>query len=382
MKKALFLSLLFLSNQQSVVLVPSCPPENVFVGISKNKSKADVLVPNVQAIYSDESIPQNLIYTKSLGDYVQLEVGIHRSTILIQDEDRGKGAECNYSIHVSDSIRPVFEYCPNEVQLFAEGPNSTVQAVYTYSLVDNVNAYSQVMAESVKVGDELAIGRHLVSIRGYDSSGNQAFCFFNIYVNDGSLIHVPGISKSHSYSWRMTRSGAVLGDRIIIPDCPQNANIPIPTSHRKTTASITVPDYPAIYYESSASLFAPRYVKSIEDGTELGLGTHQIKIEVYDKDLPENRASCEYAVTVVDFENPIFTRCPRDIHMFIPKGEFSVPAEYDWIVDDNVAAVVNLLPGSPKQNEPLHAGRHHVHLVARDQANNYEHCEFYINVSF
>ncbi|MCC6754141.1 MAG: HYR domain-containing protein, partial [Saprospiraceae bacterium] len=97
-------------------------------------------------------------------------------------------------------------------------------------------------------------------------------------------------------------------------------------------------------------------------------------------DMSGNTGSCEFSVTIIDAEDPVFTNCPKDYTINLPGGDCFAFLEINpalW-ADDNCDSV--LIEVNPPLNTELGIGSHKIVATATDKAGNSTMCMWTITV--
>lgn len=251
----------------------------------------------------------------------QLGLGTYVVQFTVEDES-GNTVTCESSITVNDFTAPIFDSCPQDLEIVSNSGCTAVLPDFTLTLsaTDNCTApdditFVQLPAPGTEVSGDLMIG-----IIATDASGNEGWCQMNISIVDNSA---PAISCPDDML-----EEAVNGDCVF-----------------------TLPDYTEGLPLTDDCGDEIEYSQSIDAGSLLGLGDYNIW--VYASDPLGNIDSCEVSLTVVDAQPPTLVTTVTDIEIALNEAcEALMPNVLDFYqpvdnCDDDIEVIQFPAEGTP-----------------------------------
>jgi len=186
----------------------------------------------------------------------------------------GNSSTCTFNVIIEDNEDPVIT-CPANIAVNADPALCTAVVSFTATATDNCGAAT--VTYSPASGSAFPVGITTVTATATDNSSNTSTCTFSVTVTDNQL---PVIT------------------------CPPN--ITVNNSPGLCSNSSVV--YAPATATDNCSIATITYSKA--SGTSFNVGTTTVTATATDNH--GNTATCQFTVTVVDAQAPVFTYCPTN----------------------------------------------------------------------
>lgn len=264
-----------------------------------------------------------------------LPVGTNPLTVKVTDAS-GNTATCITNVLVKDNEKPKIN-CPSNINVSTETGLCGASVSYFASAIDNCP--STFISFSKTSGSFFSVGSTLVTATVSDAEGNTATCSFTVTVKDNELpvLICPNITVG-------TDPGICKAVVSLNPTATDNCGI--------------------------QDIFNNPF-----SGSEFLLGTSSVIGTA--KDLSGNLANCNYTVTVIDDDAPVFIFCP-DITQNADPGKCDRQVFFATNAQDNCSA--STLSYSIPSGSKFNVGVTTITSTATDASGNSSTCSFDITI--
>ncbi|XP_022111055.1 hyalin-like [Acanthaster planci] len=244
---------------------------------------------------------------------------------------------CEFEVIVIDNELPEFTNCPSDLEVMLMGGENSTLANWTEPIAKD-NSGSVNVSLLSQLPSEFLIGRTLVIYTATDPSANTASCSFNVIVFSSDMLMIA---------------------------CPADVILFTDPSVNSSTAS-----WPAPVFNSSIVVAVN---SSHANNSRFEVGHAVVTYTIAGKD--GRNASCDFFVTVIDNESPVFSRCSSN---FVSSASPSMATGTAfWVAptaSDNVG--VTKLTSNYEPMAVLPIGITVVTYIAIDAAGNRANCSF------
>ncbi|XP_071941102.1 uncharacterized protein [Antedon mediterranea] len=274
-----------------------------------------------------------------------MPIGVSTITCTATDAANNQN-QCTYDVSVTDDQPPTVGFCPDVVEgsvLPSDSKGSVSWQNPTFS--DNSGVPPSVTSTHTN-GQRFPLGDTTVTVTATDEGGLEMQCQFIVRLED---VTPPVFTNCHSDIVVNTLPGAAIGS----------------TAWNAIQAT-------------DNSLIDP----VIDNATLVG-GNYPIgetSIEFTATDNSGNTATCEFKVTVIDNESPVFSNCPTNIS--VPTDTLLPTTNVVWsdpTASDNSGANP-LISQTYYSNDVFRLGIHEVFYLATDSSDNEAQCGFSITI--
>ncbi|XP_041480035.1 uncharacterized protein LOC121427594 isoform X5 [Lytechinus variegatus] len=307
-------------------------------------------------------------------------VGSTLVTYTFTDASRNN-ASCIFIVTVKDTEAPVVSNCPSSLTFQADNGQSMGTAIWSMPTASDNSGMNVTMTSNYDSEDSFPIGSTTVTISFEDSSGNTAYCSFNVtiignasFTVDGSLT-IAGMFSSDlndptTVLYQNTAGGLVNGFNAILEPLGSQYLGVIVTGFMNGSidAGFSVILDSLIEHNGSNPLVATR--ESIKNSIENGIGNGAFG------DLPVVPGSLS---VYQDEENPVISECPSDQDVNTDSG--NATALVTWTpptATDNSGTQTLTSTANPVDYFPI--GNTTVKYTSTDASGNTDVCTFYITV--
>lgn len=258
-------------------------------------------------------------------------------------------ATCVFTITLTDNIPPVINGTLNNISLSA-GSNCKAIATWTPPTAsDNCSVSS--LVSSHFPGQEFNVGSTVVTYTATDGSGNVTNRTFTVTVQDNTLP--------------------------VITNCPANITLPL-VSGCSRSVTWTPPS-------ASDNCGMASFTSTVSPGAMFSLGTTTVTYTAID--VNNNRATCEFTVTIEDDTAPVIANCPASITVAAgptcsavvnwtpPTASDNCLTSFRGYIDTNPEVEIN-----PPHEFPI--GTTGVTYTALDAKGNKAECKFNVTVTY
>ncbi|XP_071956988.1 uncharacterized protein [Antedon mediterranea] len=269
----------------------------------------------------------------------QIQIG---NTVVNCDatDPSGNTDHCSFNIDIEDTEPPEIVSCPNTVTGSLEDSNSWGIGNWADPVFDD-NSNQFTTSGSHSNGQQFPLGVTTVQITATDDAGLSVICTFDVDIND---ITPPVFS--------------------ICPD-----DVTTNTATGEPTTDVTW-DLVAATDNSGES----PSINDTRTQDTFQIGESYLAISAVDSS--NNIALCEFTITVIDDELPVFTYCPPDIHT--PSEPGLPSATIDWqepVVTDN-SGLEPTISQTRNSGSVFTIGSETVTYEATDSSSNQNTCAF------
>ena len=248
----------------------------------------------------------------------------------------GNTNRCNFTVRVIDTQRPVLT-CSSNLIVDCEPNRCDAVVTFSTSVTDNCGAMS--ISCTPPSGSRFVLGSTPVNCSSTDG-GNVGACSFTVTVRD---------------------------NQSPVVQCP--SNIVVSTAAGRC-------DAPVNFNPSATDNCGPVNMSCFPPGgTTFAIGTTTVTCSAVDGYL--NLASCQFTVTVQDFEPPAL-QCPSDMFVNTATGRCDAIVMFGTQAGDNCSGVN--VTCAPPPGSAFPKGTNFVTCTARDASSNSINCTFRIIV--
>nr|XP_054749016.1 serine-rich adhesin for platelets-like [Lytechinus pictus] len=307
-------------------------------------------------------------------------VGSTLVTYTFTDASRNN-ASCIFNVTVKDTEAPVVSNCPSSLTFQADNGQSMGTAIWLLPTASDNSGLNVTMTSDYDSEDSFPIGSTTVTISFEDSSGNTAYCSFNItvignasFTVDGSLT-IAGMFSSDlndptTVLYQNTAGGLVKGFNAIFEPLGSQYLGVIVTGFMNGSidAGFSVILDSLIEHNGSNPLVTTR--ESIKNSINNGIGNGAFD------DLPVVPGSLS---VYQDEENPVISECPSDQDVNTDSG--NATALVTWTpptATDNSGTQTLTSTANPGDYFPI--GNTTVKYTSTDASGNTDVCTFYVTV--
>ncbi|MBK6990137.1 MAG: HYR domain-containing protein [Bacteroidetes bacterium] len=250
-------------------------------------------------------------------------------------DDIGCTSTCSSTITVADNVDPVFSGCLSSFSINND-PGMCGQYVSWTDPTASDNCSVSSFTQTHTSGSIFPIGTTTVTYTAVDPSGNQAVCSFDVTVVDADA---PSIT------------------------CPANITV---NNASGTCGQVVTFSASALDNCSATISYSPA------SGSVFPVGTTTVTATATDP--AGNAASCNFTVTVVDNELPVFTGCPGTMVEYTNGSCDKIVTWTPPVATDNCAGLTVTSDYNP--GDLFQMGITSVTYTATDAAGNIEYCSF------
>ncbi|XP_071956815.1 hyalin-like [Antedon mediterranea] len=331
----------------SVVIIDDQPP--IITNCPGDQTiSTDPGMPTGATTWSDATLFDNSLgqidVSWSTAKNSAFVIGSTTVTLTATDESDNE-ASCDFTIHVYDNEPPVLT-CPD-----VTAPNDfrLPSAVVTWAdpgATDN-SGLDVTLTSSIPSGSNFVLGSTLIEYNGTDPFGNMETCTFTVTVED---------TESPYFTF-----------------CPDDISNSADPGVWNNAVEWTDP------VASDNSGNEPHVVSNYNSGDVFNIGNTTVEYKATD-DVNNPNTTCSFNIEVIDYEAPIIINCPGN--QTIPTDHRMPTGATTWTdatLNDNSLGEIDFWWSIPK-NTDFPIGLTTVTLTARDESENEETCNFYINV--
>ena len=352
----------------------------------------------------------------------ELPVGTTHIIYTLLDES-GNLSLCEFDVIIIEASLPTFDICPVD---FTVSVDENCQGIATWSEpVANDNCSGVTLIGTHVSGDVFPIGTTEVTYTATDIAGNQAFCTFNVTVEDPEAPEFTFCPGDQTFNANLPGCEALAAwlEPVFSDNCGINnltlvqshfSGTPFPLGTTEVTYTITdmslnqatcvfnilvednfppvvtfcpdditvqavncmaIADFQAA--EATDNCGTINTITNVNPGDIISVGVTNVVYSFFDTE--GNLAICNFQITVEENDLPFFVSCPSS---FTVPGDLNCEAVVLW--DDPVAADLcsdpvltsNFVPG-----DVFGAGSTLVIYTATDAAGNTDLCSFVVTVS-
>ncbi|XP_072046397.1 hyalin-like [Amphiura filiformis] len=266
----------------------------------------------------------------------------------------GNGNEASCSFHVViqevDTTAPIIKSCPSGISKELEIGTQNTPVNWNIPSATDVSGNVSLASRSHAPGDTFVPGRTTVTYTFVDGSNNEAFCTFDILINQVDT-HAPTIF-----------------------DCPSDIS---------TSMELGSPGHTVSWREPSAddeSGNVTLLYKTHKPGGTFAIGSTRITYLFTDNS--NNLASCSFEVSAntVDTTPPAIQSCPADINANIELGIESTAIYWTTPIAYDISGNVTLVSYTHSSGNKLSAGNHTVIYRFADGYTNEAFCTFQVSI--
>ncbi|XP_071804899.1 uncharacterized protein [Asterias amurensis] len=314
----------------------------VIMNCSENiNASADPGKPFATLSFDDPDISDNsgnfTIVESSSTNWAEFPVGFTEVFYRVGDESSNRN-ECNFTIEVTDDEPPTFAACPSVDITNGTLPGDYMGTAYWSSVLPSDNVNVTYTNSSHQPGQVFEVGTTAVEYVAKDAAGEEAFCRFNVVIEDDEK---PVIVNCSSDIYVNT----TLGSNMEVVDWQ------LPTATDNSGSVVLTQNDP---------------------GRAFPIG--ETSITYIAADDANNVERCMFSIFVSDYENPVVT-CPANVEAFADRGAnvsltWSMPT-----ATDNSMEMVTIESTHPSGFEFL-VGTTDITVTATDPSGNSVNCTF------
>jgi hypothetical protein len=254
----------------------------------------------------------------------------------VATDPSGNSVTCSFTVTVVDNEFPVL-YCPAAVN--ANTDPGACGATVTYNVPATDNCAVQVVLTPPS-GSFFGVGSTPVTATATDASGNVSTCIFPVIVTDNEMP---------------------------VAQCPGDITVSNDPGFCGAVVLFTV---------GATDNCMVNVVSNPVRGSFFPVGSTTVAVEA--TDAAGNVATCDFKVTVVDSEAPVFSNCPADMHINLVNACDTAVSWTPPAVADNCSAT---LTGNFNPGDVFAIGSTEVTYTATDPAGNVSVCSFHVIVN-
>ncbi|XP_033120622.1 hyalin-like isoform X2 [Anneissia japonica] len=299
---------------------------------------------------------------------------------------------CVFSITVIDDERPLFTFCPPDVYISTEVGLPSASANWIEPVAEDNSGLAPTIYQTRASGERFWIGTETVTYVATDTSYNNNTCAFIVVVNDDEPPQISNCSDNIEESAPDTSNFAIV--TWLPPDITDNSGS-TPTVTANFQPDITPPVFvncpsdmmtnsdpneatTIVTWDLLNSTDNSGLIPTISDpdltSIELRIGIHQIVFTA--EDTFGNIDFCQFNVTVIDNEPPVFLNCPNNRTVSTDHRMSTATVNWDELVITDNSGDPITVHHSHLTGHGFPIGYHTVNITAVDSSWNSVTCIF------